>query len=158
MAVDLAGAHRRADPAIGCIACHGGADLPMRLRVWAVAGLDTIRFLTGAYREPDHMRLPLRDADCRRCHTPIIQIAGQAAPAPAATPTEQSADGSAILYGGTPPATTGPIAFHRVQRHDTMPFACVRCHATHLTGGDPGADFVSLAVVQPVCRDCHPTM
>ena len=81
VATDLAGFHygRKAD--VGCIACHGGADPAMRVKVWAVAGFDTLRFLGGAYAEPAHMRLPLRDAECRNCHTPILSArAGQPAP------------------------------------------------------------------------------
>ncbi len=128
----------------------------MRVRVLTGAAFDTLRFLTGAYREPDHMRLPLRDAECRQCHTPIVKAASQAAATPA--PPPQSSGEAEALYGGPPPTTTGPLAFHRIQQHDTMPVACVRCHATHLTGGDPSADFVSSAVVQPVCRECHATM
>src|SRR5215831_14934088 len=72
-AADLAGLHHNKKAEVGCIACHGGADLGMRLRVWTVAGLDTFKFLVGRYREPDHMRLPLRDLECRQCHTPILK-------------------------------------------------------------------------------------
>src|SRR5262249_7051248 len=70
---DLAGFHHARDTTVGCIACHGGSDLHTRLTVWGVAGFDTVRFLVGAYREPTAMRLPLRDADCRQCHTPILK-------------------------------------------------------------------------------------
>src|SRR5262250_2815959 len=72
-AADLAGLHHNKKAEVGCIACHGGADLGMRLRVWTVAGFDTLKFLVGRYREPDHMRLPLRDVECRQCHTPILK-------------------------------------------------------------------------------------
>ena len=74
-ASDLAGLHHNKKAEVGCIACHGGADLDMRLRVWTVAGIDTLKFLVGRYREPDHMRLPLRDLECRQCHTPILKPA-----------------------------------------------------------------------------------
>lgn len=156
--VDLAGAHRRADPAVECIGCHGGADLPMRLRVWSVAGFDTLRFLTGAYGEPNHMRLPLRDAECRRCHTPVVKPS-PAAVAPAATAKpEQTAE--SLLYGGMPPpeTSTGMITFHRIRDHETMSVTCVRCHATHVTGGDRAQRFIANPAVEPVCRECHPTL
>src|SRR5262245_19191933 len=69
----LAGFHHAKKAEVGCIACHGGADPAMRVRVWTVAGIDTLKFLVGRYREPDHMRLSLRDAECRQCHTPILK-------------------------------------------------------------------------------------
>src|SRR3972149_3256596 len=71
-AKDVAGPHYPAKPPRRCIDCQGGADLPMRFRVRAVAGLDTVRFLVGQYREPERMRLSLRDRECRQCHDPIV--------------------------------------------------------------------------------------
>src|SRR5207249_6442242 len=70
---DLAGLHHERDPSVGCIACHGGHGTRMRMAVRTVAALDTLKFLAGAYREPTHMKLPLRDAECRPCHTPIVR-------------------------------------------------------------------------------------
>src|SRR5688572_1780902 len=49
---DLAGSHHARDHRLGCIACHGGADPVMRIRVWSIAGFDTLRFLAGTYSEP----------------------------------------------------------------------------------------------------------
>ena len=72
---DLAGLHQ-SRKGVRCIDCHGGADRVMRVRVWTVAAVDTLRFLSGAYREPDRMRLPLRPAECRRCHSPILADRG----------------------------------------------------------------------------------
>lgn len=156
--LDLAGAHRRADARVGCIACHGGADLPMRLRVWAVAGLDTLRFLAGAYAEPDHMRLPLRDAECRQCHTPILKsLSPEAAPSPAPPPAGEPGQ-AGILETLQSPPTSGALAFHGMREHDSVGVACVGCHASHITGGEATPRFLVPAVVQPVCRECHPTM
>ena len=150
---DLAGAHRRADARVGCIACHGGTDLGMRLRVWTVAGFDTLRFLAGTYGEPDHMRLPLRDAECRHCHTPIMKPAARpAVPAPSAAAGEET------ILQTLPPPSAEPIAFHGLREHETLDVACVRCHASHVVGGQPRARFLVPAVVEPICRECHPNM
>ena len=154
-ATDLAGAHYHQRSAVGCIGCHGGADAAMRLRVWSVAGIDTVRFLVGAYREPESMRLPLRNADCRVCHTPITKIAPpsatSAAPPPAAVSSPEAA------YTEQPPVERqAPASFHGLREHDSIrQIACVRCHRAHDPRGDAAAHFLVQPVVQPVCRGCH---
>ena len=137
---DLAGFHHQRKADVGCIACHGGADAAMRLEVWAVAGFDTLRFLAGAYAEPTHMRLPLRDAECRQCHTPILRprAADQGTFA-----TEAETEGR----GGT--------SYHAIREHETVKIACVRCHTSHTTDSDAGNRFIAKARVRPICRECH---
>jgi nitrate/TMAO reductase-like tetraheme cytochrome c subunit len=164
-AADLAGFHHGSDASVGCIACHGGADLLMRVEVWAVAGADTVRFLTGVYTEPRHMRLPLRDAECRRCHRPIVRSgphAGPVAPArqsdaPASVPAaDPSAEAS---YGVSPEAERGTSTnFHAIRDHITAESHCVRCHTSHTTDGDAQSRFLSPTTVRPICRECHMEM
>jgi len=127
-AKDLAGAHHRAKTSVRCIDCHGGADLGMRLRVWTVAGLDTVRFLVGRYGEPDHMRLPLRDQECKQCHEPIL------------SPTRR--------------ASLRKDAFHVLREHRDIKYRCVACHTGH-TLGEARFQFVDSDRVAPICRDCH---
>ncbi len=131
---DLAGLHQ-SRKGVRCIDCHGGADRVMRVRVWAVAGVDTLRFLSGAYREPDHMRLPLRPADCRRCHTPILADRG----------------------GGDEEGGGSGASYHAIRDHDSVSISCVRCHSSHTTDSEARLDFISRTRVQPVCRECHAT-
>ncbi len=140
-AVDLAAAHNPKQ-SFRCIDCHGGADLPMRLRVWAVAAGDTAKFFAGRYREPDHMRLPLRDKDCRQCHTPILKSA-----LVALTPEQEEA-----LEGRT------GDSYHAIRDHDTVKIACVRCHTTHTGDGEARFKFLSRPRLLPLCRDCHRQM
>lgn len=158
---DLAGDHHAKDRTVGCIACHGGADPVMRLRVWAVAGLDTVKFLAGAYAEPTHMRLPLRDRECRQCHTPILRR-GQAAPAPAPTPSAtvtSDAASTEAVYGADPQQEgRGATAFHAIRDHDTVDVRCVRCHTVHTTDGDADSRFLTPSRVQAICRECHPAL
>ncbi len=136
---DLTSPHHAKD--VRCIDCHGGADLPMRLRVWAVAGVDTLRYLIGSYREPDHMRLPLRSKECSRCHSPILKDA----------PT-WSAEQEETLEG------RGGNTYHSIRAHDTVRMTCARCHTAHTTDSEPKLQFIARARVQPICRECHATL
>ncbi len=114
----------------------------MRLRVWAVAGFDTLRFLAGLYREPDHMRLPLRDKDCRRCHTPILKSA----------PVALSPEQEEALEGRT------GNSYHAIRDHDAVRIACVRCHTSHGTDGEARFQFLARPRLLPLCRECHTSM
>lgn len=130
---DLAGAHHLAKKSLRCIDCHGGADLGMGLRVRAVAGLDTVRFLTGRYREPEQMRLPLRDQECKQCHNPIVP--------PRPVEQEEMSEGRGDSY-------------HEINEHRTVKTPCVDCHTSH-TQGEARFDFVDRNRITPICRDCH---
>ncbi|HLC42941.1 MAG TPA: hypothetical protein VJO34_15115 [Methylomirabilota bacterium] len=131
-AADLAGAHHHAAKnRVHCIDCHGGADLPMRLQVWAVAGLDTIRFFSGRYREPDRMRLPLRDQECKQCHNPIVPRRA------VEEPGEERGD-----------------SYHEIREHRSVKTLCVDCHTSH-TQGEARFDFVDRNRITPICRNCH---
>ncbi len=165
VSTDLAGAHHVKDPQVGCIACHGGADLGMRLRVWALAALDTITYLANRHEEPTRMRLPLRDAECRQCHAPILKVpaAGDrspAAPAPvASTPPPAARVGADDEAGYAVQAESegrAGTAYHALRDHDGVKVPCVRCHTTHTTDSDAPNRFISRAVVWPICRECHP--
>ena len=155
---DLAGFHHAKKAEVGCIACHGGADPAMRVRVWTVAGIDTLKFLVGRYREPDHMRLPLRDAECRQCHTPILK---PAAPAPPSTPREtRPVDPTDESTFAAEAATEGRggTSYHAMREHDTVKVACVTCHVSHVTGSDAANRFIVRPRVVPVCKQCHKHM
>lgn len=136
---DLAGAHH-VKKTVRCIDCHGGADLDMRVRVWALAAYDTVRFLAGTYIEPDHMRLPLRDKDCRQCHTPILK----SAPAVLSPEQEEALEGR-----------TGD-SYHAIRDHGPVKMACVRCHPSHTADGEARFQFLARPRLLPLCRDCHP--
>ncbi len=136
---DLTGPHSK--ERVRCIDCHGGADLVMRARVWSLAALDTGKFLLGNYREPDHMTLPLRSKECTQCHTPILKHT------PALTAEQEEA-----LEGR---AGNG---YHQIRSHDSVRMTCVRCHTSHTTDGNPKAQFIARKRVEPICRECHPTL
>lgn len=150
---DLAGSHHAKDARVGCIACHGGADAVMRARVWSLAGFDTLKFLIGAYGEPVSMRLPLRDADCRACHAPILKES----PASTATPSTPatSTAGEASYMAEPPVDRAGRVSFHAFRDHDAVDVRCVACHLAHTAGASAADHFVSRPVVEPICRECH---
>ena len=162
---DLAGLHHQKNREVGCIACHGGADLAMRVRVWTVAGFDTVKFLGGVYGEPTRMRLPLRDAECRRCHTPILSAArpsraparaiGSAPPTPGAAvdPNDDSTFAAEAETEGR-----GGTSYHAIREHDNVRVTCVQCHASHLADSDAANRFISKTRVVPICRQCHKQM
>jgi hypothetical protein len=162
---DLAGVHHQRKDEVGCIACHGGAALSMRLRVWAVAGLDTVKFLVGKYGEPTHMRLPLRDADCRQCHTPILPVArlwsvpakptGSGPPKP---PTAVDPSDESTFVAEAETEGRRGNSFHAIREHDSVRVHCVRCHASHTTDSDATIQFISKTLVVPICRECHTAM
>jgi predicted CXXCH cytochrome family protein len=157
-ATDLAGFHhvRKAD--VGCIACHGGADPIMRVKVWAVAGFDTLRFLAGTYREPTHMRLPLRDAECRPCHTPIQARPPSAEGSAPATPA-RAADASAeSMAAEAETEGRGGTSYHAIREHDAVRIACVRCHTSHTTDAKAADKFLSRPRITAICRECHKQM
>jgi predicted CXXCH cytochrome family protein len=155
-ATDLAGFHHLKKADAGCIACHGGADPVMRAKVWTVAGFDTLRFLAGMYQEPSHMRLPLRDAECRWCHTPILGqplSSGSATmPAKPVDATDDSAAAEAETEG------RGGTSYHAIREHDTVPIACVQCHTSHTTDANAADRFLSRPRIATICRDCHKQM
>ncbi|PYM16541.1 MAG: hypothetical protein DMD81_12210 [Candidatus Rokuibacteriota bacterium] len=159
---DLAGLHHTKDAKVGCIGCHGGADLPMRFRVWAVAGFDTLRFLAGTYTEPTHMRLPLRNAECRQCHTPILKpvsarTGSSAVAATGAAAAVDPSDESTVRHEEETEGRGG-TSYHAIREHETVRSACTRCHSSHSTDSDATNRFISKSRVVPICRECHPTM
>lgn len=145
---DLAGFHHVKDTTVGCIGCHGGSGLPMRFTVWGVAGFDTLRFLAGTYHEPTRMRLPLRDAECRQCHTPVLKTAKLA---PGVKP-EQTFEAEAETEG------RAGTSYHAIREHDTVRVTCIRCHGAHTTDGPADRRFIGEARVVRICRECHREM
>ncbi len=64
----LVAAHRAARDDFRCADCHAGTSLVGRARVKAVTVLDSLRYLSGRFGEPERMRHPLWDEDCAKCH------------------------------------------------------------------------------------------
>jgi predicted CXXCH cytochrome family protein len=166
VATDLAGSHHGKKAEVGCIACHGGADPAMQLKVWALAGFDTLRFLAGTYAEPTRMRLQLRDLECRQCHRPILgsRASQPARPGAATLKTDSASTTSSRAIDPGDESTfaaeaategRGGTSYHAIREHDTVRTACVRCHTSHTTDGEAEGRFIAKARVLPICRGCH---
>ncbi len=98
----LAAAHNVAKKQpVKCIDCHIGATFGDKVIIKALAARDTIAYLLGAFQEPDHLRYPLGDRTCLKCHPD----------------------------GGRNPAEEQ--AFHNTPAHLNMPIGCTQCHAVH---------------------------
>jgi nitrate/TMAO reductase-like tetraheme cytochrome c subunit len=119
----------RADSAFRCIDCHGGTGALGKLRVKVLAGKDAFWYVAGRFEEPEGMRWPLWDEDCRQCHA---EFAGQ----------------SWQGWGAEP--------FHARPVHNTaLGVDCVECHAAHGAGGNPDGYFLHAAHVRAQCARCH---
>ncbi|MBI3077557.1 MAG: cytochrome c3 family protein [Deltaproteobacteria bacterium] len=126
--VDLTAAHQ-AKARTKCIDCHGGVGVVERAQVLGVAAWDTLRYLADRYKEPEGMRLPLGDADCRWCHTDLDKRAAQA--------REEEQD------------------YHKIFAHLTVKLRCAQCHVSHVEGL-PTFYSMRRETVLPLCKRCHP--
>jgi nitrate/TMAO reductase-like tetraheme cytochrome c subunit len=132
----LAGLHGAAavaandgERAFRCIDCHGGTSPIGRARVKALAAKDAFWYVTGRFEEPDGMRWPLWDEDCRKCHARFDE---------AAAPPWQSP------------------RFHQLPVHNVrLGVDCVECHDVHASGGSPQSHFLRAAWVRSQCARCH---
>jgi len=103
------------------------------------------------------MLLPLRDAECRQCHDPILRLAASAL-STKAVDAAPSVDASLLANYGADPYAEGAAgtSYHTLRGHDGVNIRCVRCHTSHTTGGHLADQFISRPIVQPICRECHP--
>lgn len=130
-AASLAGVHAKAGDEGGfrCIDCHGGTGFVGRVRVKTLAAKDAFWYAVGRFDEPDHMRWPLWDEDCSKCHAAF--------------------DTSDVEAWQSP-------RFHQLPVHNTaLGVACVECHRVHDAGGKPQAFFLHAPRVRTQCARCH---
>jgi nitrate/TMAO reductase-like tetraheme cytochrome c subunit len=130
-AASLTGVHAKAagERPFRCIDCHGGTGALGRARVKALAAKDAFWYAVGRFDEPDHMRWPLWDEDCRKCHADF--------------------DTSDVEAWQSP-------RFHQLPVHNTaLGVACVECHTVHTSGGNPQAFFLHASQVRTQCARCH---
>lgn len=124
-----AGVDGRDDSAFRCIDCHGGHSLVGRARVKALAAKDAFWYAVGRFEEPDGMRWPLWDEDCRKCHA---------------------------TFDATPSAEWEVPRFHELPVHNVdLQVDCVECHLVHEDGGNPDAHFIDVGWVRTRCARCH---
>jgi hypothetical protein len=129
-AAHAAAGHREDAQPFRCIDCHGGTGLLGRARVKLLSVRDAFWYAVGRFEEPEGMRWPLWDADCRKCHDAFEDRR----------------------------AAFGDPLFHELPAHQGGGFAvrCVECHLAHEPGALPAHDFLVPAVVRGQCARCHP--
>jgi len=119
---------RPEDPVMRCFDCHGGVGLTGRVRVKGLAARDLVVWLAGRGREPESLRVPLRDEDCRRCHARF-------------PPSDDD-------RAGTP--------FHALDVHNhDFDVTCATCHVVHEDEVDAGFHFLATQRVREQCARCH---
>lgn len=133
-AVSLAVAHAaagneaRPDAAFRCIDCHGGTGFAGRARVKLLSARDALMYVTRRFAEPDGMRWPLRDEDCRRCHATFAAAA----------------------------SGWGEPGFHELAVHNReLGVGCVECHLAHPRGGLAERALLHPEPVRAQCARCH---
>lgn len=138
-AMSLAAFHAAAGPEVPihaesrsfrCVDCHGGTGLAGRARVKLLAAKDAFWYAVGQFEEPTHMRWPLLDADCRKCHEDFEER--------------------------EPEAWENP-RFHQLSVHNhALGVACVDCHQAHEQGGGHDSHFLVASHLRSQCARCHP--
>jgi hypothetical protein len=122
------GGARPDDPVMRCFDCHAGVGLVGRVRTKWIAATDLVVWLAGRAEEPESLRWPLVDADCRGCHEAF------------------DADGTDRVR---PPFHALPV-----HNHD-LGISCPSCHEVHADDVDPDFHFLATRRVRARCARCH---
>lgn len=128
--VTLATAHYRArhdQHPERCFTCHSGEGVMGWSAVTALSAWDAARWVLGAREEPTHMRLPLTNPACLKCHPEVTR---------GALSEEETSK------------------YHELANHRGVKMPCVDCHVTH-TPGSPARHYLDPAVVRVQCQACH---
>lgn len=128
-----AGNEARGDGAFRCIDCHGGTGPIGRARVKLLSARDAFWYAVGRFEEPEGMRWPLWDADCRKCHDAFEE--------------RRAAFGDPLFH---------ELPAHRSGEGGEFAVRCVECHLAHASGALPEHDFLLPDVVRGQCARCHP--
>lgn len=126
--LDLTGVHfaRVEGGRFACADCHRGAGWAERGHVLLGSGLNTLRYVVGAFREPDALARPIVDAACTGCHAGVQD------------------EGDASRFHGS--------AAHR----DQVTVHCTECHGGHATDAEPAAQARrARRRARRVCGRCH---
>lgn len=96
-------------------------------QVTLLSAWDAVRWVAGTRTEPTHMKLPIVDAACLKCHASDVH----------GTATAEETD-----------------QFHELGDHRSLSVRCVECHVVHGTGR-PEQHYLIREVVQRQCARCH---
>jgi hypothetical protein len=110
-----------------CFTCHSGEGVVGWTQVTLLSAWDAARWVAGDRTEPTHMRLPLTDAACLKCHAADVR----------GSKTAEETD-----------------AFHELSDHRTLTVACIACHQVHRRGL-ARRTWLDDAKVRTQCARCH---
>ena len=125
--VSLAAKHH-APKGVRCIDCHKGEGFWERLGVLTIAGFDTVVYFVGIHKEPQHLRFPLDNTTCLKCHEKDLI-----------------------------PKGSYSTNYHDLTPHANLSLRCAQCHLAH-PRGNPQHVFLNESEVIPICKRCHVTM
>lgn len=118
---------RNAAPADRCFTCHSGEGVIGWSQVTLLSAWDASRWVLGDRHEPTHMKLPLTNEACTKCHAADIR----------GTMTEEETS-----------------SYHELARHNSVKMACVSCHEVHART-EAKNQFLRRENVATRCATCH---
>lgn len=110
-----------------CFTCHSGEGVVGWTQVTLLSAWDAARWVAGDRHEPTHMRLPLTDAACLKCHAQDVR----------GSKTSEETE-----------------AFHELADHRTLPMKCIDCHSAHRRG-EARRTWLDNGTVGKQCLRCH---
>lgn len=110
---------------VACVECHSGAGAMGRVDTLALGAKNLALFVSGNYQTPTTAETSINTDHCTKCHQEVL--------------TELSVSNH----------------FHYFVPQWGQPTACVACHASHPTDGDPEASFTAVSAIKPACESCH---
>ena len=110
-----------------CFTCHSGEGVVGWTQVTVLSAWDAARWVAGARSEPTHMRLPLTDAACLKCHAADVR---------GSKTSEETEE------------------FHELTDHRSLPMKCIDCHSAH-DHGEARKTWLDNTRVNAQCLRCH---
>ncbi len=110
-----------------CFTCHSGEGVVGWSQVTLLSAWDAARWVVGDRHEPIHMRLPLTNEACLKCHASEVR----------GTKSEDETS-----------------KYHELVNHRAVRMPCVSCHVTHAPGVRAKL-FLDDATVRARCQTCH---
>lgn len=110
-----------------CFTCHSGEGVVGWTQVTVLSAWDAARWVAGDRDEPTHMRLPLTDGACLKCHAQDVR----------GSKTSEETE-----------------AFHQLTDHRSLPMKCIDCHSAH-RHGEARKTWLDNSRVAPQCMRCH---
>ena len=146
-AVDLASYHTAQKTR--CIDCHSGPGIWGRMQAELLGARNTVAWYTHTAVQPAQLTVPIRDANCLKCHQDVTQRGY--------TPKQSVTIVGEGRRGEEEEA--GPNHWHEqlARWQAVVPDAgtCTSCHPGHSTDGTAQTGFENAQTTRTVCQACH---